>query len=65
MRILAAVLLLSLLGGCAGGDVVMRNPRTGATATCHNSASGLDPWSQADACVGHYEAAGWVRATAP
>jgi hypothetical protein len=54
----AACLVLS---GCAA-DVVMLNPRTGETATCRESLEGLNPWSQTEACVGHYLAAGWIRA---
>jgi uncharacterized membrane protein len=51
-----------LLAGCAS-DVVMVDPRTGARATCHESAHGLDPWSQMEACVGDYMTRGWTRAT--
>ena len=49
-----------LLAGCAS-DVTLVNPRTGETAVCKESAMGLNPWSQKQACVGSYEAQGWRR----
>jgi hypothetical protein len=50
----------TVLAGCAS-DVVMQNPRTGATDVCRESLHGLNPWSQTMACVAGHEAQGWVR----
>jgi hypothetical protein len=49
-----------VLAGCAS-DVVMMNPRTGETAVCRESLRGLNPWSQKEACIGHYIAGGWIK----
>lgn len=54
-------MVAALVSGCAT-DVVMRNPRTGETATCKASLAGFNPWSQQDACIGEHTAGGWVRA---
>jgi len=56
----AIVVAALLLGGCAA-DVVMVDPRTGVTVTCHDSSRGLNPWSQREACVSEYIAKGWTR----
>jgi len=61
-RCLAAIAAGGLLAGCAD-DVVLNNPRTGATQICRQSLGGLNPWSQTMACVGNYEAQGWTRTT--
>jgi hypothetical protein len=61
VRYLALIAAGCLLTGCAA-DVVMVNPRTGETATCRESHHGLNPWSQKEACIGHYIAGGWIRA---
>jgi uncharacterized protein YceK len=63
VRYLALVLVIvvaSVVSGCAT-DVVMRNPRTGETATCRASLAGFNPWSQQEACIGDHIAGGWVR----
>ena len=60
MRWLMLVMATLWLPGCAG-DVVMLNPRTGEAATCRESAKGLNPWSQKEACVGDYITQGWRR----
>ena len=60
-RCLSLVVVAVLVSGCAT-DVVMRNPRTGETATCKASLAGFNPWSQQDACIGEHIAGGWVRA---
>jgi len=63
VRYLALVLVIvvaSVVSGCAT-DIVMRNPRTGETATCRASLAGLNPWSQQEACIGDHIAGGWVR----
>jgi hypothetical protein len=60
--IVVPYLLMAVAIGVATGcarDVVMLNPRTSETMTCH--ASPLNPWSQQDACVGDYIAHGWRR----
>lgn len=66
MRIVVIGLSALLLAGCAAGSggVRLQNPRTGAEATCPSSWHDLDPWAQTEACVGRYEAAGWVRVEA-
>jgi hypothetical protein len=56
LRYLTLVAVACVLTGCAR-DVVMLNPRTGDTITCH--ASSLNPWSQQEACVGDHVAQGW------
>ncbi len=62
MRIWTLIVIACALIGCtAGSGVVMQNPRTNEVATCSGGRSNLDPWSQTDACVGGYEALGWVR----
>jgi hypothetical protein len=61
VRYLALLAAGCLLTGCAA-DVVMVNPRTGEMATCRESHHGLNPWSQKEACIGHYIAGGWIRA---
>jgi hypothetical protein len=61
VRLWTLIIVGFVLAACAGGGVVMQNPRSGARASCGGSWSDLDPWSQTDACVGNYEAAGWVR----
>jgi len=55
--------LLTIAGAAAGcaNDVVMRDPRTGMTETCQESARGLDPWSQTIGCVADHVAQGWTR----
>jgi hypothetical protein len=60
-RVIALVVGALLLGGCAVADVVMVDPRTGATAVCRDESHGLNPWSQREACVGDYIARGWTR----
>jgi len=60
-RYAALIAAACFLSGCAA-DVVMVNPRTGETAICRESLRGLNPWSQKEACVGHYIAGGWTRA---
>jgi uncharacterized protein YceK len=63
VRYLALVLVIvvaSVVSGCAT-DVVMRNPRTGETATCRASLAGFNPWSQQEACIGDHITGGWVR----
>jgi uncharacterized protein YceK len=54
------IVVASVVSGCAT-DVVMRNPRTGETATCRASLAGFNPWSQQEACIGDHIAGGWVR----
>ena len=54
------IVAASMVSGCAT-DVVMRNPRTGETATCRASLAGLNPWSQQEGCIGDHIAGGWVR----
>jgi len=49
------------LAACAR-DVVMVDPRTGATTNCR--ASPLNPWSQQDGCIGDHIAQGWKRSEA-
>jgi uncharacterized protein YceK len=61
LRYLSLVMVAVLVSGCAT-DVVMRDPRTGETATCKASLAGFNPWSQQDACIGEHIAGGWVRA---
>jgi len=61
IRYLLLVVAAALVSGCAA-DVVLRNPRTGETATCEASLAGFNPWSQQDACIGEHIAGGWVRA---
>ena len=61
IRCLSLVVAAVLVSGCAT-DVVMRNPRTGETATCKASLAGFNPWSQQAACIGEHIAGGWVRA---
>jgi hypothetical protein len=56
-----AVIVAAVTGGCAT-DVMLRNPRTGETATCKASLAGFNPWSQQEACIGGHIAGGWVRA---
>jgi hypothetical protein len=58
--LVVVIILAAVVGGCAT-DVVMRNPRTGETATCSASLAGLNPWSQQEACIGDHIAGGWVR----
>ena len=64
MRNILLILVACLLAGCAA-DVVMVNPRTGATVVCQESLRGLNPWSQQEACVGEHLADGWVKANGP
>jgi hypothetical protein len=47
-----------LMAGCAK-DIVMQNPRTGATVTCAQSLWGWDPWSQTYACATAKAEQGW------
>jgi len=61
VRSLTLVAAACLVTGCAA-DVAMINPRTGEQATCRESLGGLNPWSQKEACIGHYIAEGWIRA---
>ena len=61
IRYFLLVVAAALASGCAA-DVVLRNPRTGETATCKASLAGFNPWSQQDACIGEHIAGGWVRA---
>jgi len=61
IRYFMLVVVAALVSGCAA-DVVLRNPRTGETATCKASLAGFNPWSQQDACIGEHIAGGWVRA---
>ena len=49
-----------IASGCAN-DVVVQNPRNGATEICRQSLHGLDPWSQTMSCVAGYVAQGWTR----
>lgn len=59
MRAIAlAMAAASMLAACAN-DVVMRDPRTGQSAVCRQSLSGLDPWSQTDGCVAAHAEQGW------
>jgi hypothetical protein len=51
----------SALAGCAD-DLTIRNPKTGDQMVCRQSAQGLDPWSQTQACVADHLAQGWVVA---
>jgi hypothetical protein len=60
LRYLTLIAAAYVLTGCAA-DVVMVNPRTGETAICGESLRGLNPWSQKEACIGHYIAGGWIR----
>ena len=62
VRTAATIIAAVLLAGCAA-DVVMVNPRTGATAVCRESLRGLNPWSQKAACVGDHIAQAWTRAS--
>jgi hypothetical protein len=64
LRYLSLVMVAVLVSGCAT-DVVMRDPRTGETATCKASLAGFNPWSQQDACIGEHIAGGWVLADTP
>ncbi len=57
---LGLVAAACVVSGCAA-DVVMVDPRTGATAVCPASLRGLDPWSQQETCIGHHIAGGWTR----
>jgi len=61
VRSLALIFATGFLTGCAA-DVVMVNPRTREAAVCRESLRGLNPWSQKEACIGHYIADGWIRA---
>lgn len=61
MRYMVLIVVTCVSTGCAD-DVVMKNPQTGQTETCHESLRGLDPWSQSMACVADHEAQGWTRA---
>ena len=61
MRFVILVAVATLLAGCAA-DVHVVDPRTGETVTCRASMTGLNPWSQQDACVADYLAQGWNRA---
>ena len=58
-RLILVVVAALLFGGCAA-DVLMVDPRTGATAVCHDSSHGLNPWSQREACIGDYITQGWT-----
>jgi hypothetical protein len=60
LRYMGLIAAACVLAGCAA-DVVMLNPRTGERAVCRESLRGVNPWSQKEACVGHYTAGGWVR----
>jgi len=60
LRYAALIVVAVASTGCAD-DVVLKNPRTGATEVCRDSLRGLDPWSQTMACVANYEAQGWIR----
>ena len=59
MRHLAWIAIAWLLAGCAD-DIVMQNPRTGEIATCAQSLSGWDPWSQTYACAAAKAEQGWA-----
>lgn len=60
MRYLVLFVVSCVLTGCIRPDVVLTNPRTSEIATCAARWREINPWSQADACVGSYEAQGWV-----
>lgn len=60
MRNLGLLIAVLCLTGCSQ-DVVLQNPATGASATCHaGPLADINPWSQLDSCVGSYVAEGWV-----
>jgi hypothetical protein len=64
VRFAALIALALLVAGCAR-DIVMQNPRTGETATCAQSLSGWDPWSQTYACATAKAEQGWVVTSYP
>ena len=70
MRCLTLILTACALTACASDtDVAMKDPRTGETVTCRESAVlgmhlGMNPWSQTYACVTDHVAQGWVATTA-
>ena len=55
------IIAAGILSGCAH-DVTMEDPHTGKTEICTESLQGLNPWSQATACVASHVAQGWIRA---
>jgi hypothetical protein len=62
MRFASLIVVTGLVAGCAN-DVVVKNPQTGASEVCRQSLRGLDPWSQATACVADHVAQGWTVST--
>ena len=63
VRHLSLMIAAAMLASCA--DVIVKNPQTGAVETCQQSAYGLDPWSQTQACVADHLAQGWIRVDHP
>jgi hypothetical protein len=60
MRAFLCLIALLALAGCSA-DVTLRNPTTGATATCAGGPlAEINPWSQRDMCVESHIAEGWV-----
>ncbi len=59
MRYAMLFLTALLLAGC-GAPVVVRNPRSGETATCTEGVWDQSPWSQREACVADHIAQGWT-----
>jgi hypothetical protein len=64
LRYLALILATALLAGCAN-DIVLKDPRSGASVTCPQSVGGLDPWSQTYACAAGHAAQGWTVVSGP
>ena len=59
MRYAMLVAAALALAGCAD-DVSVQNPKTGERLVCRQDHSGLDPWSQTQACVAGHLAQGWT-----
>jgi hypothetical protein len=64
MRYITLVLAAGMFAGCASG-IVIKDPRTAASATCAQSLAGLDPWSQTYACAAQQAAQGWRVVNGP
>ncbi len=56
-----AGLVLAVPSGLAGcSSVTLRDPATGATASCTKSLLWeINPWSKSDLCIEEYETEGW------
>jgi hypothetical protein len=64
LRYLALILAAALFAGCAN-DIVLKDPRSGASVACAQSLGGLDPWSQTYACAARHAAQGWRVVSGP